>query len=110
MKIFPDTEETTDHCFVSTGIVCMGSTTRGGCNASCPKNGLPCWGCRGPSDMTIKKMVDGKDHQAVIEGLLAKRSKLEHESIQEALNVLSYRGNQPYTYDPFLLNVIERLI
>jgi len=109
MKLFPNNEESPAHCFVSLGIVCMGSTTRGGCNALCPKNGLPCWGCRGPSDVTIKKMVDGKDHQVVIQDLLAKRSKLGNESIQEALNILSYRGNRPYIYDPYLLNIIERL-
>ncbi len=29
--------------------LCLGSITRGGCNAPCPAGGQGCWGCRGPA-------------------------------------------------------------
>lgn len=36
-------------CVFEKGHLCLGSITRGGCNAPCPAGGLGCWGCRGPS-------------------------------------------------------------
>jgi sulfhydrogenase subunit delta len=33
-----------EHC-----QLCLGSITRGGCDAPCPAGGLGCWGCRGPA-------------------------------------------------------------
>jgi len=36
-------------CLLSQGYLCLGSVTRGGCGAACPKAGIPCAGCRGPT-------------------------------------------------------------
>ncbi len=36
-------------CLMERGKLCLGSVTRGGCNAPCPAGGLGCWGCRGPA-------------------------------------------------------------
>jgi len=36
-------------CRFEHGQVCLGSITRGGCDAPCPAGGLGCWGCRGPA-------------------------------------------------------------
>ncbi len=36
-------------CRMEMGELCLGSITRGGCNAPCPAGGLGCWGCRGPA-------------------------------------------------------------
>jgi len=33
---------------LSAGLPCLGSVTRGGCQARCPSLGAPCFGCRGP--------------------------------------------------------------
>jgi len=33
---------------LSAGLPCLGSVTRGGCQARCPSLGAPCIGCRGP--------------------------------------------------------------
>ena len=47
------------YCFNSVGRVCLGFMTRGGCESVCPKNGVPCWGCRGPSKKTIVGLQAG---------------------------------------------------
>jgi len=42
-------------CLVKQGHLCIGSSTRNGCKAPCPRAGFPCVGCRGPSDKLIEK-------------------------------------------------------
>lgn len=42
-------------CLINQGHLCIGSSTRGGCGAPCPRAGHPCVGCRGPSDVLIEK-------------------------------------------------------
>jgi F420-non-reducing hydrogenase small subunit len=41
-------------CLINQGFLCIGSSTRGGCRAPCPRAGHPCVGCRGPSDALIE--------------------------------------------------------
>jgi coenzyme F420-reducing hydrogenase gamma subunit len=36
-------------CCFEHGRLCLGSITKGGCDAPCPAGGLGCWGCRGPA-------------------------------------------------------------
>jgi coenzyme F420-reducing hydrogenase gamma subunit len=42
-------------CLINQGFLCIGSSTRGGCRAPCPRAGHPCVGCRGPSDALIER-------------------------------------------------------
>jgi F420-non-reducing hydrogenase small subunit len=42
-------------CLINQGYLCIGSSTRGGCRAPCPRAGHPCVGCRGPSDVLIER-------------------------------------------------------
>jgi F420-non-reducing hydrogenase small subunit len=44
-----------DICLINQGYLCVGSSTRGGCRAPCPRAGHPCVGCRGPSDNFISR-------------------------------------------------------
>jgi F420-non-reducing hydrogenase small subunit len=44
-----------DLCLVNQGYLCIGASTRGGCNALCTRPGHPCVGCRGPSNAFIEK-------------------------------------------------------
>lgn len=37
-------------CLFDLGEICLGSITRGGCNAVCTTGKTPCLGCRGPSE------------------------------------------------------------
>jgi len=42
-----------DACFLSQGILCMGSATLDRCLAPCPRHGMPCSGCAGPSEQIV---------------------------------------------------------
>lgn len=52
---FQQGEVLPDVCLINQGYLCVGSSTRGGCRAPCPRAGHPCVGCRGPSDAFIAK-------------------------------------------------------
>jgi F420-non-reducing hydrogenase small subunit len=52
---FQQGEVKPDICLINQGYLCVGSSTRGGCRAPCPRAGHPCVGCRGPSDVFIEK-------------------------------------------------------
>jgi F420-non-reducing hydrogenase small subunit len=52
---FQQGEAPPDICLVKQGHLCIGSSTRNGCGAPCPRAGFPCVGCRGPSDKLIEK-------------------------------------------------------
>jgi F420-non-reducing hydrogenase small subunit len=55
---FQQGEVLPDVCLINQGYLCIGSSTRGGCRAPCPRAGHPCVGCRGPSDAFIEKESD----------------------------------------------------
>ena len=42
-----------DTCFLSQGILCMGSATLDRCRGACPTRGAPCTGCTGPSESIV---------------------------------------------------------
>lgn len=54
-------------CFLSQGVICMGSVTLNRCLSPCPGNGIACTGCNGPSlDIVTEPHLD-------IRSLIAKR-------------------------------------
>ena len=38
-----------EKCLLTQGLLCLGSATRGGCDAQCTKGNMPCTGCFGPT-------------------------------------------------------------
>ena len=42
-----------DTCFLSQGVLCMGSATLDRCRGACPTKGMPCSGCTGPSESIV---------------------------------------------------------
>lgn len=57
-------------CFLSQGVICLGSVTLNRCLAPCPATGIACTGCNGPSlDIVTEPHLD-------IRGLIARRMNL----------------------------------
>jgi F420-non-reducing hydrogenase small subunit len=54
-------------CLLSQGFLCMGPATRAGCNAECTRRGMPCTGCRGPSETVWDQGVAMLDALAAME-------------------------------------------
>jgi F420-non-reducing hydrogenase small subunit len=46
-------------CFLSQGVICLGSVSLNRCQAQCPKAGVACFGCAGPSvDLITEPHLD----------------------------------------------------
>ncbi len=72
-----------DICLINQGFLCIGSSTRGGCRAPCPRAGHPCVGCRGPSDALIEKESDA--WLASIQRVFAALTDIPPEEVLAAL-------------------------
>ena len=72
-----------DICLINQGYPCVGTSTRGGCNALCTKPGHPCVGCRGPSDAFIEK--DSNAWLSSIQRVFEKMTDISPEEIYEIL-------------------------
>ena len=72
-----------DICLINQGYLCVGSSTRGGCRAPCPRAGHPCVGCRGPSDVFIEQESDVWFRS--IKRVFSAMTAIPEEEIDEAL-------------------------
>jgi len=72
-----------DICLINQGYPCVGTSTRGGCDALCTKPGHPCVGCRGPSDAFIEK--DSSAWLKSIQRVFEKMTNIPPEEIHEAV-------------------------
>ena len=72
-----------DVCLINQGYLCIGSSTRGGCRAPCPRAGHPCVGCRGPSNPLIEK--ESQAWFASIQRVFAALTDIPPEEVAEAL-------------------------
>ncbi len=97
--LFPPAEWEASTCFPASGTLCLGFSTRGGCGASCTAGGLPCWGCRGPSDMTLQKIGKGDSFDRIMLDSLVRRSKLSEEHMKPIMNVIRNRTNSSLNYN-----------
>ena len=70
------------NCLLSQGILCLGPLIRGGCNAVCPLNNFPCWGCRGlREDANIESFIKR----------ISKRLNISENEIVEKLELYNLR-------------------
>jgi F420-non-reducing hydrogenase small subunit len=96
---FPRPEWKSDHCFVSLGSLCMGFVTRGGCGAVCPQGGLPCWGCRGPSESVLKKLDEGNNSfEEIILNSLVIRTQQNEEKVRPLLKIARRQANSSINF------------
>jgi F420-non-reducing hydrogenase small subunit len=86
-------------CLVSQGFVCLGSLTREGCGAPCPRANFTCFGCRGPPDSL---MYRSRDMYAFLITVLSRRTGIPEEKIRAEL----YRN--PFTFHTFIFSKFER--
>ena len=75
-------------CLINQGYLCIGSSTRGGCRAPCPKAGHPCVGCRGPSNMLIEE--ESKIWFASIKRVFKTLTDINEQEIDTALRSAQY--------------------
>lgn len=66
-------------CLINQGYLCIGSSTRGGCRAPCPRAGHPCVGCRGPSNGFISR--SSEEWFAAIQKVFARMTDIPPERI-----------------------------
>ena len=92
---FPESPAPHGTCLASAGFPCMGFLTRGGCTAPCPRAGVPCWGCRGPSLQTLQKMEQGESFDALLCAGLIRRSGVTREEIEKVIRFLRKQGHLP---------------
>ncbi len=86
-------------CLVSQGFMCLGSLTREGCGAPCPRAGFTCFGCRGPPDSL---MYRSRDMYSFLVQVISKRTSIPEEKVKEEL----YRN--PFVFHTFIFSKFER--
>jgi F420-non-reducing hydrogenase small subunit len=86
-------------CLVSQGFVCLGSLTREGCGAPCPRAGFTCFGCRGPPDSLLYR---SRDMYSFLVKVISARTSIPEEEIKQEL----YRN--PFIFHTFIFSRFER--
>lgn len=86
-------------CLVSQGFICLGSLTREGCGAPCPRAGFTCFGCRGPPDSL---MYRSRDMYSFLIQVISKRTGIPEKKVKEEL----YRN--PFVFHTFIFSKFER--
>jgi F420-non-reducing hydrogenase small subunit len=92
-------EATPEICLVSQGFICLGSLTRDGCGAPCPRVGFTCFGCRGPADSL---MYRSRDMYAFLVKVISRRTGVPEEKIREEL----YKT--PFIFHTFIFSRFDR--
>ncbi len=98
LQVYPDHGHEAEQCFTAAGVMCMGFLTRGGCGSPCPAGGLPCWGCRGPSEAVLKKIGSDGNYERHVVRSFARRSKLSAEEVEPIIDIMRCRTNNLMTF------------
>ncbi|MGD9146469.1 MAG: cyclic nucleotide-binding domain-containing protein, partial [Anaerolineae bacterium] len=108
LEAFPrEDEEGT--CLHSLGVLCTGFLTKGGCDAVCTRNGLPCWGCRGPAKLALKKMANGDSFEEVVIEKLIRRCRLEEAQLKPAVKLLRKKGHSLFDFETSFISSLSRV-
>ncbi len=107
--VSPKPDWALDKCFTSGGSVCLGFMTRGGCGAVCPKGGLPCWGCRGPSETVFRKMEEGNSFDDFMLSSLVARHKQLEEQIRSVMRIFRKHANSSLKFNRYITNNVPRI-
>jgi F420-non-reducing hydrogenase small subunit len=68
-----------DICFLSQGYLCFGSATLDRCMAPCPRVGVPCFSCGGPSEAVI--LEPPKDVRTMVGMRMAHLTKIAYDRV-----------------------------
>ena len=82
-----------EQCFMSQGILCMGSATIDRCLAPCPRNGQPCTGCGGPSEHVVLE-----PHLDVRTEIATRMSKMTNIPRDEIIGEVERQAKTYYAY------------
>ena len=82
-------------CLLSQGFICLGSLTRDGCGAPCPRTGFTCFGCRGPPDSLTYRSRDLYDFLIKI---TSHRTGIDMEEVKKEL----YQN--PFVFHAFIFS------
>lgn len=85
-----------DVCFLSQGVVCLGSVTLDRCRAQCTNRGVACAGCTGPS------VAVAMEPQLDIRSMVAKRMSLLTDIDQQ--EILDYMAKEARTFYSYALS------
>lgn len=107
--LFPRPDWDVRHCFTSLGSVCLGFITKGGCGAVCPRGGLPCWGCRGPSETILKRMDEGLSFDECMVGAFVSRHRHIEDQITFAMKLFRKHANSPTQFNRHATNDRTRI-
>ena len=99
MWAFPSHKTVQNLCFLSQGALCMGLLTKGGCKASCVLGGLPCWGCRGPTNKILHELNNGGYYGELMSAMVARRTKLEKETLRRVVQILRQKGGSAFSFE-----------
>lgn len=107
LEAFPRTDDR-DTCFHSQGVLCAGFVTKGGCGAVCTRNGLPCWGCRGPAKTALRPMAEGESYEEVVIGRLVRRCGLEETQLRPLVKLLRKQGHNLFDFEQSFISSLSR--
>jgi hypothetical protein len=70
---------------------------------------LPCWGCRGPANVTLKKMAAGDSFEEVVIGRLIRRCRMEEQQLKPAVKLLRQQGHSLFDFERNFLSSLSRV-